>query len=151
MLKKECGVSKKVDNNYWYYDQDQEGIWPRPATLLAIYQTKMTLNDLKNNIFNVESHKNIVFNNYLFLKKKFFFTFLGHVHFKKFLIISEISQKSISMGSSPVQKLYLYIKIIFFKNYFQNTNSPNLKKKNLKFFFSLVCFFLLEWPRTNII
>jgi hypothetical protein len=39
--------------------------------------------------------------------------FSGHVHFKKFLIISEISQKSISMGLSPVQKLYLYIKIIF--------------------------------------
>ncbi len=79
------------------------------------------LNDLKNNIFNVKSHKNIVFNNYLFLKKKFFFTFLGHVHFKKFLIISEMSQKSISMGSSPVQKLYLYIKIIFLgqKNFYK--------------------------------
>jgi len=24
--KKECGALKKVDNNYWYYDQDQEGI-----------------------------------------------------------------------------------------------------------------------------
>jgi len=26
MLKKECGALKKVDNNYWHYDQDQEGI-----------------------------------------------------------------------------------------------------------------------------
>jgi len=26
MLKKECGALKKVDNNYWYYDQEQEGI-----------------------------------------------------------------------------------------------------------------------------
>jgi hypothetical protein len=24
MLKKECGALKKVDNNYWYHDQDQE-------------------------------------------------------------------------------------------------------------------------------
>jgi len=26
MLKKECGAMKKIDNNYWYHDQDQEGI-----------------------------------------------------------------------------------------------------------------------------
>jgi len=78
-----------------------------------VFDDLPNLNDLKNNIFNVKSHKKIVFNNYLFLKKNFFFTFLGHVHFKKFLIISEISQKSISLGSSPDQKLYLYIKIIY--------------------------------------
>ncbi len=39
----------------------------------------------------------------IYLKKNKFFAFLGHVHFKKFLIISEIGQKPISFGKSPEQ------------------------------------------------
>jgi len=27
MLKKECEALKKVDNNYWYHDQDQRDIY----------------------------------------------------------------------------------------------------------------------------
>ncbi len=65
------------------------------------------LNDIKNKIFYVKSHKKIDFNNYLFKKNKFF-AFLGHVHFKKFLIISEIGQKSISSGKSPEKYFYFY-------------------------------------------
>jgi len=39
----------------------------------------------------------------IYFKKKNFFAFLGNVHLKKILIISEIGQKSISLGTSPDQ------------------------------------------------